>query len=280
MKKKYITKIINIILVILIITTVMVSLNAQDYDKLEKRKELGRSIMEKVEDKPTPEKLESYTELIIVNGNPKNAKIKKFNSFAKEYENSQTKTLVEYLYPSTTMKILRFSYEEKEDDVWIKTAGGDVTAIAMGEKSTKKFMGSHVTYEDLESRNLDDYIFIYAGVEKLKIDGKIANCAKIEARKKDTSNTAYSKSMFYVRDDHVVVQAKLYDKNNKHIKTMKVLELEEFKGKDTYTIVTKMAMKREDMKDQYSLMEMSKIKVDANANVDESKLRKSYLEKN
>ena len=280
MKKKYINKIISIILVILMMAFIVVSLSAQDYDNLEKRKKLGREIMEKVEDEPTPEKLESYTELVIVNGDSKKAKLKKFNSFAKEYGDDQTKTLVEYLYPSTTMKILRLSYEDKEDDVWVKTAGGNVTAIAVGEKSTKKFMESHVTYEDLESRNLDDYEFIYAGAEELKVDGKVAKCAKIEARKIDPSNTAYSKSMFYVRDDYVVVQAELYDKKGKHIKTMKVLELDEFKGKDTYTIVTKMAMKREDMKDQYTLMDMSKIKVDDDANVDESKLRKSYLEKN
>ncbi len=251
----------------------------------------GRKIMDKIDALPTPAQLITTSQMFIIRSkedeerykstdSSKRIPDKAFITYTKDYPaTGESKTLIEYIYPTKTMKILRWSYENADDDVWVKVADGNVTRIAAGEKSSKSFMGSHITYEDVEGRDLDDYEFTYLGISEQKVDGKGYDCYKIKAtRVTDDANSAYSKAEFYVRkNDLTVVRADMYDKKEKPYKTMRVLKTKKIKGNNEYTIQTEVGMSMVGEKYQYTVIEMGDIKVDKDAEIDESKFRKESL---
>lgn len=120
-----------------------------------------------------------------------------------------------------------------EDDVWLYLPVFSATRRIAGSQKRGAFLGSHMTYRDLESRDAKD------GVLKRLADASIGKSKVyvIEAKPKAGSTaTDYGKVEVYVRKrDFVPLKVKYFDKAGKEvIKTMFAEKLGKTKKGETY----------------------------------------------
>jgi hypothetical protein len=261
-----------LILIPLLILFSMTILPSQERDAYE----IGRDIMDRVQTQPSPKLLETETSMKIVRtygNNNQNVKeeLKIFKSYSKEYSNEHNRTLIQFTRPSN-IKVLRWSYENGDDEVWVKASSGSPKKLNSSGDKQDNFQGAHFTYEDMEERNLDDYEFKYMGKENISIpreekDPIELETYKVAARKLEGEDTAYAFAFFYVMPEtFIVMRADLYDKDKKFYKQMDVLRFESFKGyEEKYNIITHMRMRLVGRENQYTEIKMGNIKVDSEA---------------
>ncbi|TFG38523.1 MAG: outer membrane lipoprotein-sorting protein, partial [Syntrophobacterales bacterium] len=99
----------------------------------------------------------------------------------------------------------------QDDDQWLRLSSGKIKRIASSDKG-KAFVNSHFYYEDLGSRNIDEYDY------KLLGEGKAVgeDCYKVEAIKKEGTKV-YDKLILYVRkSDYFVARIDFYQKGKLH----------------------------------------------------------------
>jgi hypothetical protein len=140
-----------------------------------------------------------------------------------------------------SVKNTRFLVMEKEgdadDDQWIYLpAMQRVRRIAASEGSSS-FMGSDFSYDDMSSRDIDDYSYEILGEES--VDGH--DCYMVQVLPDDADDNQYSKLITWV-DKAVWVNRKveMYDKKGELEKVLKVERLEVVQGYQT-PIVTRMS---------------------------------------
>ncbi|TFH40400.1 MAG: outer membrane lipoprotein-sorting protein, partial [Chrysiogenales bacterium] len=130
---------------------------------------------------------------------------KEFNMTGKKYGND-SKVLVEFVRP-TRIKFLTHSFKSGEDSQWLKTSSGKPKRIAGGDRG-KPFVHSHLFYEDLQSREIDDYDYRYLGDETTVGE----ECFKVEAIKK-LGEKIYERLLLFVRkSDHFVLAVHFFQK--------------------------------------------------------------------
>jgi outer membrane lipoprotein-sorting protein len=177
----------------------------------------GREIMEKSDALPEPETAESSALMHIYKGS--RVLEKEFEIRAKKFKNDEDKILISFIRP-TKIKLLTHSHTGQDDDQWLRLTSGKIKRIASSDKG-KAFVNSHFYYEDLGSRNIDEYNY------KLLGEGKALDedCYKVEATKKEGTKV-YDKLILYVRkSDYFVVRVDFYRKGIFH----KYLENHEIK---------------------------------------------------
>jgi len=244
----------------------------------------GRKIMEEADKIASPKQMFSETTTIVVKEDPKSPIIKKSKTYQKKYSEDLTKRLTITTFPSL-MKILSYSYNNKDDDMWIKLSSGNPKRIS-GTGKQGYIQNSHIRYEDIESLKLDEYEFTYLGEKKIKVDGKKTICYKIQSKKISGEESAYSKKDIYIRKtDLFTVRTDMWDKNGNPHKTERALKIKKFYGQDEYTIAIKTGVSLIDNpettddegKNQYTITEMDNVKVDSSTNIDESLFRKDSM---
>jgi hypothetical protein len=168
----------------------------------------GREIMDKSDALPEPQTAESSALMHIYKGS--RVLEKEFEIRAKEFKNDEDKILISFIRP-TKIKLLTHSHTGQDDDQWLRLTSGKIKRIASSDKG-KAFVNSHFYYEDLGSRNIDEYDY------KLLGDGKAVgeDCYKVEAIKKEGTKV-YDKLILYVRkSDYFVVRIDFYRKGTFH----------------------------------------------------------------
>lgn len=168
----------------------------------------GREIMDKSDALPEPDTAESTALMNIYKGS--RILEKEFEITAKNFENDEDKILISFIRP-TKIKLLTHSHTGQDDDQWLRLSSGKIKRIASSDKG-KAFVNSHFYYEDLGSRNIDEYDY------KLLGEGKAVgeDCYKVEAIKKEGTKV-YDKMILYVRkSDYFVVRIDFYQKGKLH----------------------------------------------------------------
>ena len=167
----------------------------------------GREIMEKNDALPEAKTAVSQVLMLIHQG--KKVVEKEFELKSKKSEDNEDKTLITFTKP-TQIKLLTHSHTNRDDDQWLRLSSGKIKRIASSDKG-KSFVNSHFYYEDLTSRDIDEFDYTYTGDESL---GGV-DCYKVESIKKQ--NKVYSKTVLYVRkSDFFVVRVDFYKKDEFH----------------------------------------------------------------
>lgn len=164
----------------------------------------GKEIIDKSQDVTEPDSGTSTVTMLIHGG----AKVveKEFEILSKKYGENGAKVLISFTKP-TQIKLLTHMNEGAEDDQWLSLSSGKIKRITASGKD-KSFVNSHFTYEDLSSRNDDDYTYELIGSETVNGD----DCHKVTAVKKEAGGV-YDKAVLYVRKtDYVVMKAELFKK--------------------------------------------------------------------
>ncbi len=164
----------------------------------------GREIMERTERLAKPQSTIAQSVMKIYrNGELKETK--EFEMTGKKY-GDDSRALIEFLRP-TRIKFLMHSYKSKEDSQWLKTTGGKPKRISGGDRGDS-FVHSHLSYDDLQGREIDDYNYRYLGDEIALGE----DCYKVEAVKK-SSDRIYEKVILFVRkSDHFVLAIQFFQK--------------------------------------------------------------------
>jgi len=151
----------------------------------------GREIIEKSDALPEGDTGRS----IVIMKIQKDGRVsdKEFVMSMKRLAKDEERILVEFTKP-TEIKLLTHTHKSREDDQWLQLSSGKVKRIASSDKD-KPFVNSHFFYEDMESRDIDDYDYKYIGDKKAAGE----DCYAVEAVKKSGSARVYEKSLIYVR---------------------------------------------------------------------------------
>ncbi len=169
----------------------------------------GREIMEKSDALPESKTAKSVVMMLIHKGD--RVIEKEFTILSKKFKNDEDKTLLSFQKP-TIIKLLTHKNKGRDDDQWLRLSSGKVKRIASSDKG-KSFVNSHFYYEDLSSRDIDDYEYKYIGDET----AAGAECYKVESVKKAGMKKVYDKAILYVRkSDFFIVRIDFYKKGKFH----------------------------------------------------------------
>jgi len=181
----------------------------------------GRQIMDKSDALPEPSSSKMKATMTIKKGS--RTMVKVFKTISKKV-NGNTLSRATFIRP-TRIELLTHSFKHRDDDQWLKLSSGKVKRIAGSDKG-KAFVNSHFFYEDLQSRNINDYNYKLVGdaiVNKQE-------CYKVEAIKKNNKSKVYSKTVLYVRKaDFFVIKIKFF-KKGKLLKYLKNYNIVKIKG--------------------------------------------------
>ena len=143
------------------------------------------------------------------------------------------RTLIELTAPEELkgQAFLFAENDEGDDDVWMYVPAFEVTRRIEGSKKQGAFLGSHFTYNDLESRDVQQ-----ASYEKHD-DSEIGDTEDlvVDAHPKSESDSEYGKVLVYVRkEDYVPLKFKFFEDSDELMKTLFVEKLDETDSGRTY----------------------------------------------
>ncbi|MBW2630506.1 MAG: outer membrane lipoprotein-sorting protein [Deltaproteobacteria bacterium] len=168
----------------------------------------GRDVMEKNDALPESKTVVSSVLMQIHKGG--RVMEKEFESRTKKFKDDEDKSLISFTKP-TKIKLLTHTHMGRDDDQWLRLSSGKIKRIAASDKG-KPFVNSHFYYDDISSRNIDDYTYLLLG------DGEAAgsDCYRVEATRQNGTKV-YSKLILYVRkSDYFIVKIDFYRKGKFH----------------------------------------------------------------
>ncbi|MCX8124389.1 MAG: outer membrane lipoprotein-sorting protein [Spirochaetes bacterium] len=151
----------------------------------------GREIMEKSDALPEPKTAISKASMVIYKGGDTLQRTIELMAM-KVGQNEKVLAVVKEEPSGDITKVLTHTHRGGEDLQWVKMPNGKVKRISSGDRSGA-FVNSHIFYEDLRSRNIDDYEYTLLGEET--IEGY--QCYKIEAKPKP-GKSIYDKAIFFI----------------------------------------------------------------------------------
>ncbi len=227
MRKK--TKIISICLLVLFVIGSL-NLTAAAID--------GREVMERVDERDTGESRHALMgmDLIDADGDLR-ARVLEVWSQKVDLEKDLDNTIMVFHEPSS-IKNTRFLQKEndgEDDDQWIYLPDlGRVRRISGGQGGDS-FMGSDFTYDDMKSREIDD--FEYQLLAEEEFNGY--QCYVVEATPKNPAEEQYAKTISWVTKKHdIPVKVEMYDKDSGELYKEMRVESEIKKVDDIWTVFT------------------------------------------
>lgn len=150
----------------------------------------GREIIDRVMQLKLPDTAVSDVSMTISTGGT--VMEKAFTIHTKTFENDERKTLVEFSKPAK-IKLLTYSHPDREDDQWLRLTSGKIKRITPSAKG-KSFVNSNFTYEDIISRNVDDFQYRNLGEDLLSG----YRCYKVESVQVK-GRKVYDRTILYIR---------------------------------------------------------------------------------
>ena len=173
----------------------------------------GEELSDLMDNRETPKDISSELNMEITNkkGRKRKSKIK---SISKD---SNAKQILWFLSPADDKGISYLKIEHKNQDDEIRLWLPELKKIRRisSNKKADSFMGSDLSYEDMTSRQMEDYSLKIVQ-DDAKIDAKI--CYILESSPNGI-DSEYSKHVTWVeKDTYLPLKEESYDKNNKLLK--------------------------------------------------------------
>jgi outer membrane lipoprotein-sorting protein len=169
----------------------------------------------------------SLTLMVLINKKGEK-KIRKLESYSKEGKNGRN-SFMKFVEPAdvkgTTFLIIGYNKGDDEQRIYLP-ALGKIRRISSSNKD-QKFMGSDLTYYDMEDHEYNDFTYKY--IKDDNYEGM--DCHVIEMYPTD-KNSPYSKQVTWIsKKDFFAYKLECYDKKrNKKIKTIVSLDVKSFDG--------------------------------------------------
>jgi outer membrane lipoprotein-sorting protein len=162
--------------------------------------------------------------LIDKNGDRKIRKIEMYSKRTKE----GTNTFMNFLEPSDVKgtKFLTIGYENGNDDQRLYLPALKKTRKIASSGKGGDFMGSDLSYYDMENRSYGDAAYKY--IKEEKYNGMICNVIEMVPTDKDAP---YSKSITWIsKENNFIYKQECYDKDGTLLKIIAMVEVKDIKG--------------------------------------------------
>ena len=195
--------------------------------------EKGNEIMNKVADFKKP--AYSVTDVYMILTDKKGTQDS--NGFREYGKEDGSKTYIVMDFKTGTNKGTRFlqiTDDNGPDEKHIYLPALKSVRRVNSSEGSKAFMGSDATYDDLTTRDVSEDEHQYIGEEKMKVEsGKEYDCYKIKEIPIDKKGTQYNYRMVWVdKETMYPIHTEMYDKNDKLIKILEVLDIQKIQGYD------------------------------------------------
>tara|TARA_B110000467_G_scaffold17904_1_gene15676 strand:- start:505 stop:1254 length:750 start_codon:yes stop_codon:yes gene_type:complete len=177
----------------------------------------GIELAQLVDDRESPKDMKSNMNMILTN---KNGKIR--TSSIRSYStDGNKKQILWFLAPADDKGVayLKIEHEDKNDDMKLWLPNFKKVRRISSRKKTESFMGSDMSYEDMTSRNMDEYSYSISGSEKVNdIDCYILESIPNEIK------TEYSRHISWItKNSHLTIKEKSFDKNGELLKSKSII---------------------------------------------------------
>lgn len=199
----------------------------------------GKTLAKKVFDRDRGENSISTSQMVLVNKNG-NKRIRLFSN-QRIMEGGLEKQIIRFTSPAdidgTGFLIIENPGWKTEQFLYLPALRR--TRRIVSSQKSHRFVNSDFTYEDMERHSVDDYTYKITGSKKI---GNM-DCYILETRPKNGIKSQYSLTQSLItKESFVPVFVKYFDKKGIHIKTYKVLKLDQVQG-----IMTESTVSMEDL---------------------------------
>ena len=206
-------KVITAVLVLVFLISVLGTVSAAELK--------GEEIMKKVYNRETGDSRTSNLEMILINRHGAE-RIREIKQYEKDFGDAEKKIMF-FISPADVRNtsFMNWSYDSKQsDDQWIFLPALNKVKRISSENKSEYFMGSDFTYDDMKSREIDD--FEYELLEEDVYNNYETYVVKATPKKPEEEQ--YAKTISWITKEHYIpVKVEMYDKDSGELyKEMKV----------------------------------------------------------
>ena len=177
----------------------------------------GSDLVESMNSKVKPKDIESEMTMVLTNNNGrvKTSKLKSVSSKGSE------KQIIWFLEPRKDrgISLLKVEHQDRSDEMRMWLPAFKKIRRITSDKKAGSFMGSDLSYEDLYTREIDDYNYSVKGSEKV---GDVACHVLVSVPNKELLSE-YSKHLSWIDKNRLLpVKEESYDKDGKLLKKKEV----------------------------------------------------------
>lgn len=186
----------------------------------------GLEIAQKIDEKQNPKDMKADLTMVLTNKKGK-TRTSTIRSISKD---DSKKQIIWFLAPADDKGVafLKIEHDGKDDEMrlWLP-AFNKVRRISSKQKADS-FMGSDMSYEDMTSRELNEYTYELTGSEKIDDNDYYI----LESIPNPELESTYSKHIAWVsKSDYLVMKEESYDRSDRLLK-VKLMKYKKIKGYD------------------------------------------------
>ena len=186
----------------------------------------GREIAIMVDELPSPIDLSNESTMVLTNSKGKS----RTNKMISKSVDGNKKQITWFIEPRDDRGVafLKIEHDDKDDEMRMWLPDFKKIRRISSKRRGDSFMASDLSYEDLASREIDNYI--YKRKDDANIDG--VDCFVVEVRPSDKVDSSYLKHLSWINKSTLnVVKEESYDKRGE---LLKVKNITHKKIKDYY----------------------------------------------
>lgn len=175
----------------------------------------GREVMERVQNRKSGETQHALAGMDLIDSDG-NTRSRVIEVWSQDNQSDLRETLLVFHEPASVKntRFLQIENEESDDDQWIYLPDlGRVRRISGGQGSDS-FMGTDFTYDDLKSREIDN--FEYELLREEEFNGY--QTYVVEAIPKNPESEQYAKTISWITKEHYLpIKLEMYNKDSKEL---------------------------------------------------------------
>ena len=173
----------------------------------------GLELAQQIDAKKTPKDMSSTMTMELTNKKGKT----RTSSFKSVSKDGSEKQIIWFLEPADDRGVafLKIEHYDKDDEMRMWLPAFKKIRRISSKKKADSFMGSDMSYEDMSSRELNDYTYEISGEEE--IDGVL--CWKLKSKPKEGITKTYSHHLTWISKDKLLaLKEESFDKTGKLLK--------------------------------------------------------------
>ena len=191
----------------------------------------GKSVVQKSLDIPRPRFTHSAVKMELIDSN-NSVDERIIEEWAKDPGDKTGAALIVFRRPASVKdtRFLQIVNKDRANDKWIYMPALRTTRRIASSDGAKSFMGTDASYDDLETRKIDEDTHVLLGTESV---GSYT-CHKVESTPVNAKSSQYLKRISYIdQETSIPVKVEMYDKKGA---LLKVLEVEKLEKQEAYWI--------------------------------------------
>ena len=196
--------------------------------------EKGTAIMQRADDKKEPKFTRSMVTMELKDKSG-DTEVRNVIQYGKD-TGDKTYVVMDFKGPASVKdtRFLQITNKNSPDDKWIYLPGLKSVRRVNSSEGSKSFIGTDATYDDLSTREMDEDEHIYLRDEKYTVsNGTEYDCEVVKNVPIDKKSSQYAYRIVWVdKKTSIPVHSEMYDKNDKMVKELEVLKIENISGYD------------------------------------------------